>query len=143
MPYGDTTVVANGVTFTPSTQPIYDLTVADFIRAGLAPAVQVERPSIQDAYNSVTIEFLDRGNSYNPSIVQAQDLNAIQNYKYRPEGTRQYHMFTGQAAAAKCAATVLSRLVYIRNKFKFKIPQKYILLGSNGSGDDHRSRSSA
>lgn len=128
VPYGDTTVVANGATFQPATNPVYDLTVDDFMRSGEAPAVQIDRPTIQDAFNSVTIEYLDRGNSYNPSVVQAQDLNAIQNYKYRPEGTRQYHMFTGQTAAAKCAATILSRLVYIRNKYRFKIPQKYILL---------------
>ena len=128
LPYGDTTVVANGVTFTPATQPIYDLTNDDFIRSGQQPSVSVERPTIQDAYNAVTVEYLDRGNSYNPTIVQAQDLQAIDSYKYRPEGTRQYHMFTGQTAAAKCAATALARLVYIRNKFKFKLPQKYILL---------------
>lgn len=128
VPYGDTTVVANGVTFSPSTQPIYDLTVDDFLRDGSSPAVQIERPTVLDAYNSVKVEFLDRGNQYNPSIVEAQDLQAIDAYKYRPEGTRQYHMFTTQAAAAKSAATILARLVYIRNKFKFKLAQKYILL---------------
>lgn len=128
VPYGDTTVVANGVTYSPATAPIYDLTVDDFIRSGLKPGVRVERPSVQDAYNSVKIEYFDRGNSYNPTIVEAQDLQAIDAYKYRPEGGRQYHMFTTQAPAAKAAASILARLVYIRNKFSFKIPQKYILL---------------
>jgi hypothetical protein len=128
LPRGDTTVVANGVTFSPATQPIYDLTVDDFLRDGSSPAVQVERPTVQDAYNSVKVEYLDRANAYNPSVVEAQDLQAIDAYKYRPEGTRQYHMFTTQPAAAKCAATALARLVYIRNKFKFKLAQKYILL---------------
>ncbi len=128
LPYGDTTIVANGVTFQPATDPIYDLNPDDFIRSGQQPAVQVERPTVQDAYNSVRVEYFDRGNSYNPTIVEGQDLQAIDAYKYRPEGTRQYHMFCLQAAAAKCAGTLLARLVYIRNKFKVKIPQKYILL---------------
>lgn len=126
--YGDTTVVANGATFQPQTNPVYDLDSTDFIRQGTAPAVQVERPTVQDAYNAVRIEYLDRGNSYNPSIVESDDLQAIDAYKYRPEGTRQYHMFTTQTPAALCAATILSRLVYIRNTFKFKLQQKYILL---------------
>lgn len=128
VPYGDTTIVANGVTFVPQTQPVYDLTIDDFIRTGQTPAVQVERPTVQDAFNAVTIEYVDRGNAYNPTIVQAQDLQAIDAYKYRPEGTRQYHMYTTQVAAAQTASTVLARLVYIRNKYKFKVTQKYIRL---------------
>ena len=128
VPYGDTTVVGNGAQFTPATQPDYDLTMDDLIRTSSTPAVQIERPSIQDAYNSVRVEYVDRGNAYNPSIIEAQDLQAIDAYKYRPEGIRQYHMFTEQVPAALCAATVLSRLVYIRNKAKIKVTQKFILV---------------
>ena len=128
IPYGDTTIVGNGATFTPATQPIYDLTADSFIRSGSTPPIEVTRPSVQDAYNSVRIEYVDRGNSYNPSMVEAQDLNAINTYKYRPEPTRQYHMFTLPTPASLCAATALARLVYIRNQYKFKLPQSYILL---------------
>lgn len=126
--YGDTTVVANGATYTPQTNPVYDLDDSDFIRMGQSPAVQVERPTIQDAFNSVRISYLDRNNSYNPSVVEAQDLQAIDAYKYRPEGIRQYNMFVQQKPAALAAQTILSRLVYIRNQYKFKLPQKYVLL---------------
>jgi hypothetical protein len=126
--YGDTTVVGNGVTFTPATDPVYDLTADDFIRQGTDPPIQVMRPSVQDAYNSERIEFSDRGNSYNPSIVEAQDLNGINLYKYRPASQRTYHFFTTQTAAALCASTRLARDVYIRNTYKFKLPQSRILL---------------
>ena len=128
VPYGDTTIVGNGVTFQPATDPIYDLTADSFIRSGTTPPIEVTRPSVQDAYNSVRIEYVDRSNSYNPSLVEAQDLNAINLYKYRPEPQRQYHMFTAQTPAALCAATILARLVYVRNQYKFKLPQQYILL---------------
>jgi hypothetical protein len=128
VPRGDTTLIANGVTFTPTTNPIYSLTADDFIRSGTTPPIEVSRPSIQDAYNSVRIQYFDRGNSYNPSYVEAQDLSAINLYKYRPEPTRQYDFFTTQAAASQCSAVSLARLVYVRNQYKFKLPQSFILL---------------
>lgn len=128
LPYGDTSIVANGVQYTPATNPIYNLTADSFIRSGETPPIEITRPSVQDAYNSVRIEHLDRGNSYNPSLVEAQDLNAINRYKYRPEPTRQYHMFTTQPPAALAAQLALARLVYIRNRYKFKLPQSFILL---------------
>jgi putative tail protein len=126
--YGDTTVVANGTTFTPNTQPIYNLTADSFIRSGTTPPIEITRPTVADAYNSVRIEYCDRNNSYNPSMVEAQDLNSVSTYKYRPEPTRQYHMFATQTPASLCAATILARLVYVRNRYKFKLPQSFILL---------------
>lgn len=128
IPRGDTTVVGNGQTFTPSTAPIYNLDDDDFIREGMTPGVTIERPTVQDAYNSIKIEYVDVFNNYNPNVVEAQDLGAIQRYKYRPEGQRSYHFFTQQAPAALAAQTLLSRIVYIRNKYKFKLPARYFLL---------------
>lgn len=128
VPYGDTSVVGNGATFQPSTAPIYDLNDDDFIYAKGEPPIIIERPSVQDAYNAKKIEFVDRGNNYNPQIVEAQDLHGIQQYKYRPDGTKQYHFITTQAVANTVVQTQLSRAVNIRNKFKFKLGQRYILL---------------
>jgi hypothetical protein len=126
LPYGDTTVVGNGATFSPQTQPIYDLDDDDFVRDSEAPPISVERPSIQDAYNSVKIQFTDRANNYNSSTVEAKDLHAIELYKYRPESPRDYDFVCLSSIASTIAQTALSRLVNIRNKFKFKLPATYI-----------------
>lgn len=128
LPYGDTSVVGNGVQYTPATNPIYNLTADSFIRSGTDPAIEITRPSVQDAYNAVRIEYVDRGNAYNASMVEAQDLNSLQTYKYRPDAMRQYHMYTSQFPAALIAQLILSRHVYIRLTYKFKLPQSYILL---------------
>lgn len=128
IPRGDTTVVGNGATFTPQTAPIYNLTDDDLIREGSAPPIVVTRPTIQDASNSVRVEYVDVENNYNASIIEAQDIGLISLYKYRPEAPRSYHFFTSQAPAALAAQTILSRKVYIRNTYKFKLQTTFFLL---------------
>ena len=128
LPYGDTTAVGNGATFTPQTQPIYNLDDDDFIRDDNADPILVKRPSIQDAYNVVKLEYVDRGNDYNPNVVAAEDLRAEELYLYRPESPRQYHFITLNAIAATVAQTLLARMVFIRNTYTFKLPASYILL---------------
>jgi hypothetical protein len=126
--YGDTTTVGNGATFTPSTNPIYNLDDDDFIHDDGELPLLVERPSLKDAYNSVKVQFTERVSNYNTAQVEADYDYAIALYKFRPESARDYTFFTSQAPAAAAATTILNRLVTIRNKWKFKLPQTYILL---------------
>jgi prepilin-type processing-associated H-X9-DG protein len=128
IPYGDTTAVGNGATFTPPTNPQFDLGFDDLISEKGKLPITIERPSIQDAYNSVRVEYLDRGNSYNPEPAEAQDLRAVELYKLRPEAPRSYHFFTEQAPAALSCQMALNRLVAIRNKYRFTLGQRYIPL---------------
>lgn len=128
IPYGDTSVVGNGVQYTPATNPIYNLTADNFIRSGTTPPIEITRPSVQDAYNAVRIEYSDRGNAYNAAVIEAQDLLSVQKYKYRPDSIKQYHMFTSQAPASLIAQLQLLRHTYIRNTYKFKLPSSFILL---------------
>ena len=132
---GDTSAVANGQSFTPATSPVYDLDDTCFVRQGEKPPVQIERPSIQDAYNSVRVEYSNFFNNYNSEIVEAQDLGSLYlqeplygSYKYRPEPIRSYRFFTTQTPAALAAQTLLNRHVYIRNKYKFKLDPRFFLI---------------
>jgi len=127
VPYGDTTLVGNGFTFSPATQPQYDLTMDDLIRKGSLPAVQCTIKSIQDAYNAIQVTFSDRANSYNTSLIQAQDLDAIQTYKYRPDSRDYAKLFASSGPAIAAAQTILSRSVYILRKFTIVAANQYIL----------------
>lgn len=126
--YGDTTTVGNGATFIPPTNPIYNLDDDDFIRDRDELPIRVERPSVVDAYNSVKVQFTERTANYNTNQVEATYDLGIQLWKYRPESARDYSFFTDETAAASAATTILNRLVCIRNKWHFKLPQTYILL---------------
>jgi hypothetical protein len=120
-PYGDTSAVGNGATFLPYTNPVYDLDDDDFIRDQGSAPVLVKRASIQDAYNSVKIQFTDRANNYNSNTVEAGSLWAQTLYKYRPESPRNYDFVCQATVAALIAQTLLVRMVYIRNEFTFKV----------------------
>lgn len=138
LPYGDTTLTGFGKTYTPPSTPIYSLDDDDFLKnegtasVGVSaftsddPVVCVRtRPS--DADNDVRIEYLDRGNAYNPAIAEAQDDAAIDLYGLRAADTKQLHFFCTETAAMTSAQLQLSRQ-QVRNLYSFTVPWYFILL---------------
>lgn len=127
--YGDKTAVGNGVTFTPTTSPVYDLDDDDFIGDPEQALVSIDRPTIRDAYNSVTVEWVNRGNNYSAEPVEERDDWSISQYGLRPAQSQQLHGITTPSVAQMVANTQLQRSVYIRNMYKFKLSAvKYQLL---------------
>ena len=57
-PYGDTSITANGYTYTANITPIYELGDDAFVDTGSADPVLIERGSQADAYNQIDIECL-------------------------------------------------------------------------------------
>ena len=118
--------------------PIYWLDDDDFLRnegtasvgvsafTGDDPVICV-RPRPNDADNEVKVEYLDRGNSYNPTIVEAQDDAAINAYGLRAADTKQLHFFCFEAAAMMSTQLQLARQ-QVRNLYSFTVPWYFILL---------------
>jgi hypothetical protein len=128
--YGDTTTVGNGAIFTPNTQPVYDLDDDDFLcRPGEAP-VKVTRPSVRDAYNQVSVEWCNRGNSYNFEPVYEEDACHVGLYGARPASPVSQHMLCEANVAALVARTMVQRKVYIEgaDTYQFKLGPQYALL---------------
>lgn len=141
IPYGDQNITANGYTYTAPSAPIYSLSNDDFmdpqknsVTGGSGgssdnstdPVVIVrKRPS--DANNSVTLEYLDRTNSYNTAIVQATDSAMINIYGLRPASVTTTHLFCDANAAQLSAQLQLQRQA-IRNVYSFTLDQRYIAL---------------
>jgi hypothetical protein len=125
---GDTTAVGNGVTFTPSTQPIYDLDDDDFISKPGEEPVEFDLPTAQDSYNSLKIEWSNRGNGYQAEPIPAQDDYAIQLYGVREASQISLHGITESIVAAKVANVQLKKLVYERGTAKFTLGMHYCLL---------------
>jgi hypothetical protein len=128
VPYGDTTVVGNGATYTPTTTPIYDFTDDDFLAPADQDPILITRDPYQDAYNHVQIEWCNRSNSYNPEVMDEKDDGAIAMYGHRPKGSVQYDFITTSAVAQFVANTQLKREVYIRKTYKFTVPWRYCLV---------------
>lgn len=140
VPYGDQTLSGYGHTYTPplAAGPLYSLDDDDFLKNEGTAAIGVssftsddpvicvrKRPS--DAYNDVKLEYLDRGNSYNPAIAEAQDDAAINLFGLRPADTRQLHFFCSEAPALTSCNLQLGRQ-QVRNQYSFTVPWHFILL---------------
>ena len=126
IPYGDAAASGNGATFVPNTTPVYDLTDDDFIvsRPGEDP-VKVTRKSPADAYNKVTIEYVDRENQYNVATAEASDLRSIELYGPRPAPVMKMHAINDSAVANLVAYLLLQRYLYVRKTHKFKLGWRY------------------
>ena len=123
IPYGDTTAVGNGATFIPNTSPIYDLTTSDL----LAPVV-IKRPSVADVMNSVSIEFANRANDYNPDVAEDKDDAMIALYGLRKASPVQAHSITTTTVAKFAANLLRKRSVEIRATYTFTLGWQFNLL---------------
>ena len=84
IPYCDTIVIGNWATFTPGAAVQYSLNDDDFLTDGAASPIKVTRKTQADAYNKVTVEYIDSANDYNIAIVEATDQANIEQYGLRP-----------------------------------------------------------
>jgi hypothetical protein len=137
VPYGDQAVTANGYTFTPPVAPEYSLTDDDFLpNANLTASassasnqdpVLITRKRPSDAYNSIKLEWLDRGNNYSPATIEAKDQASINTFGLRQDASRSFHMFCNGNAARISVQLQLQRQT-IRNIYQFTLDQRYVLL---------------
>jgi hypothetical protein len=122
LPYGDTTLVGNGATYSPQTAPIVDLSDDDYITENESDdPVQIERTPWQDSYNHVRIQYSNRLNSYNAEIVDEYDDNSIGKFGLRSEAQQQWDFICTQSAATVAANLRLKRIQNIRARYKFTI----------------------
>jgi hypothetical protein len=137
VPYGDQEVTANGYTYTPPAAPEYSLTDDDFLpntnlTASASAAfnddpVLMTRQRPSDAYNSIKVEWLDRGNNYSPALIEAKDQASINTFGLRQDAVRSFHMFCNGNAARVSVQLQLQRQT-IRNIYQFTLDQRYVLL---------------
>jgi len=126
--YGDKTAVANGVTFTPNTQPIYDIDDDHYVCGANEEPITVDRPSVRDADNDISVEWANRGNQYTHETMREIDDLSIRLYGRRTASPLSYDCITTQPVAQTVAITQLRRSVYIRNQYQFKLAAVFALL---------------
>jgi hypothetical protein len=130
VPYGDTAVTGNGVTWTPNLTPIYDLTDSDFIpQSKDMPPVFVDLAAHKDAYNYLQVDFKDRSNQYNHGIAIALDQGAIDQYGRNPNPSPiSLNMICDPAVANHAAQLLVQRTANVRAKYRFTLGPHFGLL---------------
>lgn len=129
VPYGDQSVTGNGATYTVPALPLYALTDSDLMAGGgdTGAPVDVHRMRVEDQANSVSVEFLDATNDYNPAVVEVKDDAAIQVYGLKKKSVTELHQFTQINAAIMSASLLLGREL-IRCQYTFTAQGSFILL---------------
>jgi len=112
--YGDTTAVGNGVTYSPATQPIYDIDDTDMVCGPDEEPLSVKRPDARDVKNEITVEWTNRSADYSTNTLPpAQDASMVAKFGRRPESTASYPEIQVQNVAVAVQNTLLKRAVYI------------------------------
>ena len=127
VPYGDTAITGNGVTYTPANTAQYALTDDDFLGETEDPVI-VLRGNPADAFNQVQVKYTNRLNQYNDDVVEAKDQANIELYGLRPMQPIDLGDICDINAARAVAQIALQRSLYIRNTYRFTLGWKYCLL---------------
>jgi len=135
IPYGDSVVTGNGVTFTPNVTPIYNITDDDFLIEDKADPLQVSRSDLLESYNVWRLEISDRANQYALTTIEARDQHSIDlvaqltgTNGIRLAPTVTAHEICDSGVANISAQLILQRAVYIRNTYKFRVDWGLCLL---------------
>ncbi len=131
-------ITANGATFAPDLAPLYSIDDDDLqnneatntssaASVSSGDPVTVTRLDPADRENDITVEYLDRANLYNPTIVEAKDDAAIALFGLKNNGSKQLHLFCTQSAALMSAQLMLGRQL-VRRTFSFTLGREFILL---------------
>lgn len=128
IPFGDTAITGNGVTYTPNLTPQYDLGYDDFQFVDGGDPVQHTRTPDSQSYNSLRVEFNDRAYQYNTNVVEARDPADIDANGLRIANSFQATAITSATLAMDVARLMMQRQLFVRNYYTFTLGIKYSLL---------------
>ena len=128
IPYGDTTAVANGRTFTPNTTPIYELDYSDIIcEKGQEPILSSWK-GLADNYNSIQLQYTRRDDNYNNDVINDKDEASILMNGLLPMKTIVGDNYREKEFAAVAANMLLKRNAVALRQHTFKLKWWYQLL---------------
>ncbi len=129
VPFGDTSTAGNGCTWTAPSFFAAALDDTCFVQKqeGEEP-VKISSSPWQDAYNTVQVQWNNRGAQYSPEITPESDQAAINRYGSRIEDPQSWDFITTLAAATFAASMRVKRNVYTRNTYEFTLPFAYSFL---------------
>ncbi len=127
VPYGDTTCVGNGYTYTPKTTPVRVLTWNDLLPPSDAKPGQTTRDDMlqgskraaKDCWNYVQAQYCNRSNDYNNELINEQNDAFIARYGRRIESPQAWSWIKSKAAATWALRLRLNNECYNRNNYKF------------------------
>ena len=105
----------------PHSQIQYDLTEDDFLSGSDGRLVEYKRKSNSESYNTATVEFINRANSYEKEAVTFEVLADVQRNGMKPAPSYSAHYIYTKARAMYLAEQLAMRRLYERNQYSFKL----------------------
>lgn len=99
----------------------YNLTPDDFIPQSGGACISYSRKDSSEIYNRVSVEFLNRANSYEKEVVNYQDNDDIKEFGVRQASTTKAHYIYTKTRAVKLAEELCRKNKYERVKYTFKL----------------------
>lgn len=99
----------------------YNLTPDDFIPQSGGACITYSRKDSSEIYNRISVEFLNRANSYEKEIVNYQDNDDIKEFGVRQASTTKAHYIYTKTRAVKLAEELCRKNKYERVKYTFKL----------------------
>jgi hypothetical protein len=121
IPYGDTQVTANGVTYLPNVTPVYDFNDNDYICGPDDDPVIITRVDPTDVANIYPVEVTSNDGFYSSYPVQVMDQASIEAVGMRMGQTLTAHEIIGAPQGSVLAQLLLQRGLSIRNTYQFKL----------------------
>ena len=108
-------------TWDPRSQIQYDLTEDDFLSSSDGRLVEYKRKSNSESYNTATVEFINRANSYEKEAVTFEVLADVQRNGMKPAPSYSAHYIYTKARAMYLAEQLAMKRLYERNQYSFKL----------------------
>lgn len=119
VPYGDTPVTGNGVTWTPDLTPIWGFTEDDILGADQSTdPVLCNIQRLADSYNSVQVEFLDRAQQYAVDLMPGRDQPSLDlNGPIPQQSSTSVHSVCDRGVATTLAQLLAQRTANVRRTY--------------------------
>lgn len=105
----------------PNMQVQYALDERDFLPQDGGRLVTYQRKDSSEAYNQVTVEFINRANFYERESVSFENTASIEEIGLRPAPVRTCHYLYTKKRAAEYAERLCRQSVFGRNRYTFKL----------------------
>lgn len=139
VPYGDLDLNHLAAEWHPNLTPLYSFTDDDFLpwtphidahdpQLGEDDPVLITRNDPADATNWMSMEYLDRDNFYNKTLIPQFDQAGIDQYGVRSEPAVQGNCFCNKTSAEMSLRLLLQRARFVRNTYRFQVGWQYSLL---------------